>query len=406
MRRTSCSRQPIRESWNNSIEERGQFDWSIVEEAGKATGCELVPPLLLSHRRLLIGDHKQLPPFNSDRMITLLSQPEAVKAAIQVGEEFVGRSMRDATTDEIVEGVEAETDEGLIPELCSTAISMLMFFETAIETEFQRQAKGRPGRPIANTLTQQHRMHPAIACMVSICFYGGTLRTHPKCARRFATETRPFGTSNPHKLPDAPVTVIDMPAFHTTVGQTCGDMMPRWTNPGEVLAIKEILKLLRANPDASKPPTLAVLSPYSRQVKKLSAMIADGATSELSHLEGFRAAAPGGFCGTVDSFQGDEADIVIISMVRNNDHSNPQNALGFLTEIRRMNVLLSRAKWQLVIVGSIKFLETIVAAAKQPADAELLEFMKLLTEWLAKPPPSHASAVRVVPFATLSGGQS
>jgi superfamily I DNA and/or RNA helicase len=197
-----------------------------------------------------------------------------------------------------------------------------------------------------------------------------------------------------------------MPAFHATVGQTCGDMMPRWTNPGEVLAVKAILKLLRANPDVEKPPTLAVLSPYSRQVKLLSAMIAEGVSSELSHLEGFRTAAPGGFCGTVDSFQGDEADIVIVSLVRNNDHSNPQNALGFLTEIRRMNVLLSRAKWQLVIVGSIKFLETIVAAAKQPADAELLGFMKLLTEWLRKPPPEHAAAVRCVPFATLSGTQS
>ena len=387
------------------IEERGQFDWSIVEEAGKATGSELVSPLLLSHRRLLIGDHKQLPPFNSDRMIALLSQPEDVKAAILVGEAFVGRSLRDATTDEVVEGVEAETDEGHLPELCATAISMLMFFETAIKSEFQRQAKGRPGKPIANTLTQQHRMHPAIGSMVSTCFYNGKLQTHPTCAQRYATERRPFGSTHPQKLPDAPVTVIDMPAFHTTVGQTCGDMMPRWTNSDEVLAVKAILKLLRANSNAAKPPTLAVLSPYSRQVKKLSAMIAEGASSELSHLDGFRAASPGGFCDTVDSFQGDEADIVIVSMVRNNDHSNPQSALGFLTEIRRMNVLLSRAKWQLVIVGSIQFFETIVAAAKQPGDAELLGFMKLLTEWLAKPPPDHAAAVRRIPYATLSGEQ-
>jgi hypothetical protein len=49
------------------IEERGQFDWTIVEEAGKATGCELVTPLMLSHRRLLIGDHKQLPPFGAEQ---------------------------------------------------------------------------------------------------------------------------------------------------------------------------------------------------------------------------------------------------------------------------------------------------------------------------------------------------
>jgi superfamily I DNA and/or RNA helicase len=42
------------------IEERGLFDWTIVEEAGKATGAELLSPLLLSHRRLMVGDHRQL----------------------------------------------------------------------------------------------------------------------------------------------------------------------------------------------------------------------------------------------------------------------------------------------------------------------------------------------------------
>ena len=56
------------------IDERGQFDWSIVEEAGKATGSELLSPLLLSHRRLMIGDHKQLPPYRSDEMKKLLEE--------------------------------------------------------------------------------------------------------------------------------------------------------------------------------------------------------------------------------------------------------------------------------------------------------------------------------------------
>ena len=44
------------------VEAREQFDWVIVEEAAKATGPELVGPLMLSGRRLLIGDHHQLPP--------------------------------------------------------------------------------------------------------------------------------------------------------------------------------------------------------------------------------------------------------------------------------------------------------------------------------------------------------
>src|SRR5690606_39123754 len=44
------------------IEEKGFFDWTIVEEAAKASGTDLIQPLLLSYRRLMIGDHLQLPP--------------------------------------------------------------------------------------------------------------------------------------------------------------------------------------------------------------------------------------------------------------------------------------------------------------------------------------------------------
>ena len=78
------------------IDERAQFDWAIVEEAGKATGVELVPPLLLSHRRLLIGDHKQLPPFQAERMVRLLAQPGSVKEALTWGQEVVLAPLRQA----------------------------------------------------------------------------------------------------------------------------------------------------------------------------------------------------------------------------------------------------------------------------------------------------------------------
>jgi AAA domain len=78
--------------------------------------------------------------------------------------------------------------------------------------------------------------------------------------------------------------------------------------------------------------------------------------SSLANIAGFKpgTSAPG-FESTVDSFQGSEADIVVISLVRNNDHVG-RAALGILRDRRRMNVLLSRAKWKLVIVGSMEFL--------------------------------------------------
>ena len=50
---------------------------------------------------------------------------------------------------------------------------------------------------------------------------------------------------------------------------------------------------------------------------------------------------------TIDSFQGQERDIVYISMTR----SNAEGAIGFLADIRRMNVAMTRARKKLVIIG-------------------------------------------------------
>jgi len=58
---------------------------------------------------------------------------------------------------------------------------------------------------------------------------------------------------------------------------------------------------------------------------------------------------------TVDEFQGDEADVVIVSLVRNNALV-PWKSVGFLKEANRMDVLLSRARHKLIIVGSWDFL--------------------------------------------------
>ena len=102
--------------------------------------------------------------------------------------------------------------------------------------------------------------------------------------------------------------------------------------------------------------------------------------SELSHLFDFRPVRPGNpFVGTVDSFQGSEADLVIISLVRNNSRTG-FGALGFLRDQRRMNVALSRAKSQLVIVGSLKFLSEAVRGVNPDEEKHSLSFLTRVVE--------------------------
>lgn len=59
-------------------------------------------------------------------------------------------------------------------------------------------------------------------------------------------------------------------------------------------------------------------------------------------------------CSSIDNFQGEEADIVVLSLVRSNRHGN----IGFLKEEQRVNVLLSRARHGMLIVGSASTLRS------------------------------------------------
>lgn len=352
------------------IDEGALFDWSIVEEAGKATGGELVSPLLLSNRRLMIGDHKQLPPYGVDRIIPLLSQAKDVKDALNLCEESISRHLRDEAIEDLFEEVEADTDFGA---LCADALRLLTMFETFVEKEFDRQKATKKGMPIARRLTEQRRMHPAIAKIVSDCFYGGELITNPKKAALYRSKSPIVGRwSSGDEF--KPITFVDLPYVRQVPACGCEDRRPPWNNPKEADAVIEAISKLKVVGDVGEPgerPSLAILSPYREQVKLIRKKLSKNEAA-LKVLEQFDAPFPDDeYCGTVDSFQGDQADVVVVSLVRNNHHSTPTKALGFLQDNRRTNVLLSRAKWMMIIVGCLDFYRNVVEFASVKSDANV-----------------------------------
>jgi hypothetical protein len=156
-----------------------------------------------------------------------------------------------------------------------------------------------------------------------------------------------------------------------------------------------------ARPSAKKPPTLAVLSPYRQQVRLLRET-AEANSARLGNLEAFRAKTEDGFFGTVDSFQGNEADAVVVSLVRNNSRSG-QAALGFLSDERRMNVLLSRAKWRLVVIGSLKFLRACLPEHSTLPPGDPLAFLERLLGFIAPAKSDPRKGVRVIDLDALRG---
>lgn len=89
---------------------------------------------------------------------------------------------------------------------------------------------------------------------------------------------------------------------------------------------------------------VGVISPYRAQVRYLRQLISkEKRLKSVRHLISFN---------TVDGFQGQERDIIVISLVRNNDVGQ----IGFLRDLRRMNVAITRARMKLIIIGDSKTL--------------------------------------------------
>jgi len=333
------------------LSERGRrFDWSIIEEAGKAHGFDMAVALQESHRLLLIGDHFQLPPFNAGIYQQLLGDPLRVQKAIRAAEQYGGWLIDVSLVDD-------EPDGTSLIDRCDRWSRMVTLFGHIFKASL-----GSPDDDAgpAATLTDQHRMHPDIADLVGRIFYksddGSLLKSPPATRERFAAPA-PFVIRNSRVLPEQRVIWWNVPwvqKTHFAIGETSG----LFESESEAQAVVQILDEIA--PRDGTPCELQILSPYTDQITSIRRHI-DSAYQhdELKHMfqAPFALDKHKRMGATVDEFQGSEADIVIVSLVRNNALV-PFKSLGFLKERTRMNVLLSRARHKLVIVGSWQFFST------------------------------------------------
>lgn len=327
-----------------------RFDWSIIEEAGKAHGFDMAAALQSSHRLLLIGDHFQLPPFNARLYKELLSEPLRIRKAMHIGVEFAPGLIDSSVVDDDDEREEFQ-------ERCAKWRRMVDLFAVIFQ---QSIADGGDDAP-AVTLTDQHRMHPDIAAIVGKSFYpdgngGSLLRSPPETQEHFKQDP-PYLIRQGSWLPSNRVVWRNVDWVSRTEwseGETDG----LFTSPVEAAVVVDILKELR--PKGGEACGIQILSPYNDQLFFIRKTIEKAKQAgHLDHM--FRAPfdlmLSKRMGATVDEFQGSESDIVIVSLVRNNGLV-PWKSIGFLKEPNRMNVLLSRARHKLIIVGSWQFFES------------------------------------------------
>lgn len=188
---------------------------------------------------------------------------------------------------------------------------------------------------VVSLLKVQYRMHEEIMKFPSQWFYNGELEAAPEVRYRGILDW------------DTPIHWIDtseMDFKEEFVGETFGRI-----NKAEADLLLSELKIYINRIDGSRileeKIDFGIISPYKAQVQYLRNKIKADAS-----LKPYRSLFT---VNTVDGFQGQERDVIFISLVR----ANEEGQIGFLNDLRRMNVAITRARMKLVILGEAETLK-------------------------------------------------
>ncbi|CAP24797.2 Protein CBG03999 [Caenorhabditis briggsae] len=197
-------------------------------------------------------------------------------------------------------------------------------------------------------LNTQYRSHEEITHWSNSCFYDCHLKSSTKDEKKLVDELNPkpsfTGLYEPMVHIDTSGVKTD-PERALTYEQrvtlvTDGEKEYSYSNIGEATyAMQHYKNLLDMG---VKPENIALISPYRGQIELLGRMIDEYCkTSNNMDCKNTK-------IGTVDSVQGQEYDVVIFTSVRN----NPKKNFGFVSDVRRLNVVVTRAKRHFVLIGS------------------------------------------------------
>ncbi|KAM6583938.1 hypothetical protein CsatB_010940 [Cannabis sativa] len=206
--------------------------------------------------------------------------------------------------------------------------------ESGLGVSLLERAASLHGGLLTTMLTTQHRMNDAIASWASKEMYEGLLKSSPAVSSHLLVDS---AFVKPTWVTLCPLLLLDTRMPYGSLSMGCEEHLdPAGTgslyNQGEAdIVVQHVFSLIYSG---VRPSAIAVQSPYVAQVQLLRDRLEE-------HPE-----AAGVEVATIDSFQGREADAVIISMVR----SNTLGAVGFLGDSRRMNVAITRARKHVAVV--------------------------------------------------------
>ena len=294
------------------------YDYLIMDEASKSSPPQSMVPAKMVKNVLLIGDHKQLPPFKRK---DILDEDMGIEA-------------------------EKEFDESL--------------FEFMINNFKDTDNKST----LSSMLNVQYRMPRHIGSLISKHFYEDKLNNPDVTKDIFKN----YDLDKKHFLKlknknvkinniEVPTSILFISTSNIDKRNDDGVKVKR-TNIYNVSKVKRILSDLNNlkstdNQSSDSPDNIGIIAAYRGQVGLLNTQI------DLNDYDKFRDRNPNNIIkslikiDTVDAFQGMERDIIIFDIVRS---SECISKIGFLDDNRRLNVAFSRARKLLIIVGDHEFI--------------------------------------------------
>ena len=201
-------------------------------------------------------------------------------------------------------------------------------------------------------LKMQYRMNDQIMRFSSDWFYHGEVESAPSVSHRGILD---------YDLPIAWIDTSDIDAREEFVGETFGRINK--TEAELTLAVlQHYFEKVGRTRILEERIDVGIISPYRAQVQYLRQLI-----RKREFFKPYRQLIS---VNTVDGFQGQERDVILMSLVRAND----EGQIGFLSDLRRMNVAITRARMKLIILGDTTTL------ARHPFYAKLFRYIQRLEE--------------------------
>lgn len=279
------------------------FDVSIIDESGQIQVHNAIVPMSRAPKTLMLGDHLQIPPMASDDVMELCR----------------------------LNG-------------CSTELLEKSFFEYLFKT-VEETAEARNKEPECITrLVEQFRMPANISDVISSEFYDD------KYFARYNMDNWTPIVPNTTK-PLIMISTSGLKQRYETTKLTPNDPSAGYCNKCEAEIIAKIVASIQKEKGELDSSEIGIISAYGKQVRAIRQYITKEKLG-LSNQQIYSIAA------SLDSFQGQERDLIIFSSTRSSNKDAQHARIGFLKELRRLNVAFTRCKKQLVVIGDFDYLTT------------------------------------------------